>query len=152
MTIGRPTEWTEEKKSEQQAYICEQIANGRSLIDICKEDGRPGYSTVLAWRSKDADFQEQYARAREDQADWHADEIVSIADTEPDAAKARNRIDARKWKAGKLKPKTYGDRLNVEDVTPRVPDEQLAARALDLLRKAGVGLASGGNRETEGEA
>jgi len=91
-----------------------------------------------------------YARAREDQADWHADEIVAIADTETDAAKARNRIDARKWKAAKLKPKVYGDRVNVEDLTPRAPDEQVTARAIDLLRKAGVDISAGGDRASEG--
>ena len=35
-----------------------------------------------------------YARGREEQADFYADEIVAIADTEPYAAIARVRIDA----------------------------------------------------------
>ena len=35
-----------------------------------------------------------YAPARDEQADFYADEIVTIADTEPDAAIARVRIDA----------------------------------------------------------
>jgi hypothetical protein len=39
--------------------------------------------------------------------------IVEIADTEPDAATARTRIDARKWVASKLLPKVYGDQVNV---------------------------------------
>ena len=50
-------------------------------------------------------------RAREKQADFCAGEIVTIADTEPDAAIARVRIDARKWVASKLRPKRYGDKL-----------------------------------------
>ena len=50
-------------------------------------------------------------RAREKQADFYADEIITIADTEPDAAIARVRIDARKWTASKLRPKVYGDRV-----------------------------------------
>ncbi len=53
----------------------------------------------------------RYARAREEQADFYADEIITIADTEPDAAIARVRIDARKWTASKLRPKVYGDRV-----------------------------------------
>ena len=40
------------------------------------------------------DTNERGARAREEQADFYADEIVTIADTEPDAAIARVRIDA----------------------------------------------------------
>lgn len=42
------------------------------------------------------DIVARYARGREEQADFYADEIVTIADTEPDAAIARVRIDARK--------------------------------------------------------
>ncbi|MBU2052465.1 hypothetical protein KKH13_04650, partial [Patescibacteria group bacterium] len=54
-------------------------------------------------------FFKRYARARDEQADTLADEITYIADTEPDANKARVRVDARKWVAAKLKPKKYGD-------------------------------------------
>ncbi len=53
----------------------------------------------------------RYARARGEQADFYADEIITIADTEPDAAIARVRIDARKWAASKLRPKVYGDKV-----------------------------------------
>jgi len=72
-----------------------------------------------------------YARAREDQADTNADEILAIADEMPPEytdEKGRtyldqtfiqwqkNRIDARKWTASKLKPRKYGDRMAVEGV------------------------------------
>jgi hypothetical protein len=72
-----------------------------------------------------------YARAREDQADTNADEILAIADEMPPEytdEKGRttldqtyimwqkNRIDARKWTAAKLKPRKYGDRMAVEGV------------------------------------
>ena len=40
------------------------------------------------------DTYERSTHAREEQADFYADEIVTIADTEPDAAIARVRIDA----------------------------------------------------------
>ncbi len=70
-----------------------------------------------------------YVRAREDQADTLADEIVAIADdgsndtyekdgvvlTNQDVvARSRLRVDARKWVAAKLKPKKYGDKVDVE--------------------------------------
>ena len=72
-----------------------------------------------------------YARAREDQADTNADEILAIADEKPPEFKddkgrvyldqtfiqwQKNRIDARKWTASKLKPRKYGDRFAVEGV------------------------------------
>lgn len=57
-----------------------------------------------------------------------ADDIIEIADVEDDPNKARVRIDARKWYAGKLNAKHYGDKLNL-DATVKVTHEQ----ALDEL-------------------
>jgi hypothetical protein len=54
-------------------------------------------------------------RAREDQADTLADEILDIADDSSlDPSDRRVKIDARKWIASKLKPKTYGDKVQAE--------------------------------------
>ena len=134
--MARPVEWTPERKAEAQAYICQQIALGRSLVKICEEPDMPHYSTTMEWRSEDAAFAEKYARAREDQADYHAEEIVDIADTETDPNIARVRIDARKWKASKLKPKVYGERIAVDqDLTIRVSPEQRRARIEQLMSK-----------------
>jgi hypothetical protein len=90
--------------------ICERIAAGESLVRICKSEAMPSYSTVMKWLTLHADFAERYARAREDQADTLADEIIDIADSDPDPQRARVRVDARKWVASKLKPKKYGDK------------------------------------------
>jgi hypothetical protein len=65
------------------------------------------------WLALDAEFAAQYARAREEQADYYADEIIEIADTAEDANLARLRIDARKWKASKLRPKKYGEKIDL---------------------------------------
>lgn len=67
------------------------------------------------------DFAEHYARARDDQGDSLFDEITDIADEKPDGSmdvqafnsRQRLRIDARKWAASKLKPKKYGDRIDL---------------------------------------
>ena len=114
------------------ASICERIAKGESLRAICSSEGMPPISTVCLWLSQDAKFAEQYAHARETQADYYADEIVAIADEDPalitrgdgDAVEVsldgaaiqrqRLRIDARKWVASKLRPKRYGDKVDVE--------------------------------------
>jgi hypothetical protein len=42
-----------------------------------------------------------------------ADQIVDIADNETDAARARNRIDSRKWLVSKRNAKQYGDKLDI---------------------------------------
>jgi len=46
-------------------------------------------------------------------ADILADEALTIADTENDAAKARNQIQVRQWLASKLHAKRYGDRIDL---------------------------------------
>lgn len=95
----------------------------------------PDKATVFRWlESKDA-FRDQYARAREVQADTLFDEILDIADDgRNDWIEKRNadgevigwqengealrrsqlRIDARKWMAGKLLPKKYSEKQQVE--------------------------------------
>lgn len=149
MPGGRPVEWTPERKAAIQEYILEQLAIGRSLVSICKEPDTPSYVLVSTWRNEDEEFFKKYMRARDDQADYIADEISDIADNATDANLARLQIDARKWKAGKLKPKVYGDRINIDaDVNLTVSDEQVESRVAQLLRKAGASGSPGG----EGEA
>ena len=137
MPPGRPSTYTPELAD----LICEQIADGKSLRSICAAEGMPGKSTVFRWLAENEAFRDQYARAREAQADALADDILDIADekcttvradkhhgTKADdddgnvevvfdsAAVARNRlrVDARKWIAAKLKPKVYGDKVSAE--------------------------------------
>ena len=98
--------------------IIKKIPLGKSLTSIIDENNLCNRVTVYTWLNEnhnhfDKDFLNNYMRAREDQADFYADQIIDISDTEKDPAKARVRIDARKWKAGKLKPKVYGDRVDV---------------------------------------
>lgn len=54
-----------------------------------------------------------YARAKRARAELVAQDIVEIADTEEDAQRARNRIQARQWYASKILPKEYGDRMDI---------------------------------------
>lgn len=58
-------------------------------------------------------FAEQYARARETQADALFNDILDIVDQAEDPQIARLRMDARKWMAGKLRPKVYGDKVEL---------------------------------------
>src|SRR3990172_1260060 len=111
--VGRPTDYNDEIVSK----ICELLMMGQSLRSICRQDNMPGLSTICEWLSKRVEFAEQYARARETQADLMAEDIIEIADTAKDKNNAHAvqvRVDARKWIASKLKPKTYSDHLKVE--------------------------------------
>jgi hypothetical protein len=95
--------------------ICERIAVGESLRTICKADNMPAQSSVFKWLANEPGFAEQYARARETQADAIFDEILNIADdSDGDVQRDRLRVDSRKWMAGKLRPKKYGDKMDVE--------------------------------------
>ncbi|SPA44613.1 terminase small subunit protein [Cupriavidus taiwanensis] len=123
--MARPSEFSQEVAD----AICERIAEGESLRAICAGDDMPNKATVFRWLAADRAFSDQYARARECQADALADEIVYIADTpqmgQKSVSKAtgveitegdmiehrRLQVDARKWMAGKLAPKKYGDKI-----------------------------------------
>lgn len=137
--------------------ICQQLANGKSLNEILKNPEMPGYATITAWLRDDPLFQAKYAQAREDQADKLAAEIVEIADTAKDsdsAAAARVRVDARKWVASKLKPKVYGDKVDVTTAVDLkvVPDDRLEARFAELLGKVGIAGAGRGTQAPAVEA
>lgn len=135
---GRPSKFTQALADN----ICEQLGDGHSLRSICAKEGMPSMSMVMRWLADErlASFREQYARAREVQADRLVEDILEIADEEcttvradkhPRAeadedgnvevvfdatAVARNklRVDARKWVAAKLAPKKYGDKITQE--------------------------------------
>lgn len=128
MGAGRPTDYNQDLSDK----ICERIADGESLRTICSDDDMPNKATVFRWLAKFPAFSDQYARARDTQAEAIVDEILNIADDgtndwmvrrngdgenigwqENGEALRRSvlRIDARKWMAGKLKPKKYGDKV-----------------------------------------
>ena len=74
--------------------------------------------TIYKWLAESPEFSERYAHAREQQADFYADEIIEIADNCPpetgEVAKAKLKIDARKWKAARLAPKKYSEKTELD--------------------------------------
>lgn len=158
---GRPSTYTKETAD----LICERIANGESLRAICDDADMPDKATVFRWLKVETDFCDQYARAREAQADALFDEILHISNTPMVGEKTKTdkdgkveittgdmiehrrlQIEARKWMAGKLKPKKYGEKLdlNVSGSLETVSEEQLNARITQLLGKAGANGSAGG--------
>lgn len=129
MPSGRPTDYTEELG----LAICERIADGESLRSICLLEDMPAKSSVFKWLAIHDQFADHYARARDAQADALADEMLDIADDGSNdwmersekkgggweengeaIGRSRLRLDARKWIASKLKPKKYGDKLDLD--------------------------------------
>lgn len=124
--IGRPTKYTEKITNE----ICERISRGQGLAQALREmeahkdfgDETPSYDTVMMWlRDPEKEsFTRNYARAREEQADWDADHIRTIAQR-LELAENRDEADGPDkaarlyiWLAGKRKPKVYGDLQKLE--------------------------------------
>jgi hypothetical protein len=123
---GRPSSYTEKLG----LLICTRLADGESLRKICTDASMPSKTSVFRWLAaeKNEAFRNQYARARELQADSFVDDMIDIADDaandtiETEAgercnaewiSRSRVRIDTRKWIAARMAPKKYGDRLDL---------------------------------------
>ena len=161
--MARPSDYSDETAD----VICERIADGESLKDICADVDLPNRATVYRWLAAHKTFSDMYARAREEQADTLADEIVSISDdgardygqtedgrevvNHDHIARSRLRVDARKWVAAKLKPRKYGDKVELEHSgsLQTQTDEQVNARLAVLLGKAGIIGTAGGTEPQE---
>lgn len=144
---GRPSTYNEAVAEE----ICTQLVEGKSLAEICRQEGFPSYSTVVKWRNDIPSFSANYARAREDQADTDADRIGDIANQVAqglmDPQAARVAIDAYKWTAGKRKPKVYGDKLAIGGATDLPPVKTLDVSKLssDVLSQLMAAKAASGD-------
>lgn len=116
--MGRPSIYSEELVD----AICDRLREGESMRQICRDESMPDRRTVERWMAADAAFAAKCARAREDQGDLMDDRILSVADRtergelDPQAAKVV--ISALQWRAEKLKPKVYGNRVTQEHTGP----------------------------------
>lgn len=95
------------------------IAEGKSLRAACRELGLDPPSTHT-WLDNDEDRRQQYARAREQRAEFHAEQGLAIGlaaatgreieidgeMTSVDVAGARVALDAIKWSTARMSPKT----------------------------------------------
>lgn len=123
--------------------ICERIALGETLSNVCREDRMPDKRTVWKWRKVHPKFAQDYSRARVDQMHAWADQIIHLADDaegdfkvsilldspeleriERDATitfkfnrkhvnRAALSIDVRKWLMARYAPEDFGDRSAV---------------------------------------
>lgn len=126
--IGRPTIYTQELAD----AICEQLSEGKSLRTVCKAENMPSARSVFYWLRTYPEFLQQYTRAKEEAADALVDEMIEIADDGSNdymlivkgdqeynvedrevTNRSKLRVETRKWIASKLKPKKYGDKLDL---------------------------------------
>lgn len=121
--------------------ICARIADGESLNKICKDEHIVSRQAFFNYIKDHEEAIDKYKRAREFQADYYADKILEVSEnqelgevveiSEHGTKKTisdmishrRLKIDTYKWLAGKLKPKVYSDKFQLEhsgEVTNKV--------------------------------
>lgn len=123
------------------SQILHRMENGEAVTAICRDQSLPEYSVFASWVNSSPERFHRYARARQIQADYYADETVEIADNETNMIRARNRMDARRWFASKVAPKKYGDRIQNEinahiSQTVKVDLRNLDAESRRKLKRA----------------
>lgn len=130
--MGRPSDYLPEVADD----VCALIADGESLRTVCKRPGMPNTTKVMRWLREYPDFREQYAKAMESRADAVFEELFDIADDvteEPSAvAKARLRIDTRKWALARMSPKKYGDKVT-QDIDLKSSDGSMTPTKIVLV-------------------
>lgn len=164
--MARPTSFNEAIAEN----LCLLIADGQSLRAICEDEVYPNRSTVFRWLADpaNAEFRDQYTRAREASAHADADDIAhyarQAADGKIEPAAATAAINGLKWSAGKRMPKVYGDKValvgggkgdapirhsHAFDLT-KATDEELDVLEGFIGRAANSGGDQSGEGETEG--
>lgn len=138
--IGRPTTYTQELAD----AICVMLSDGKSLRTVCIQKGMPDKSTVFVWLRTHKEFQDQYARAKEEGADAMFEDLNDIADETHQIIKSgaekksgafaqaqRLRIDTRKWYLSKVKPKKYGDKLDLTTDGEKLPTPIYSGKSIN---------------------
>ena len=136
--MGRPVKWPQDHPVWMQ--IVSRVTAGKSLSTVLRDKDMPDWAGFYRMLEQDDKLRQAYEKAVQDRADRMADEILELSDEQmPEGLEGamasawvqqkRMQVDARKWIASKLKPRTYGDRI---DMTVR--DERISV--LDALEAA----------------
>lgn len=123
--MGRPTDYSPELA----AKLCKQLALGNSLRAVCRADDMPDISTIYDWFIKYPDFTKQYEKACQDRVEAQHEDLNEISDEALQYAKTNEinvqavmtayklKADNMKWSMARMKPKKYGDKLDLDHTT-----------------------------------
>ena len=154
--------YSEQEKTQLFDSICDLIVDGMSLRSALKTVNKIGASDFFRWMREDETNAKsnQYARATEERAELMFEEILDIADeakndystvdlgdgvtveklNSENIQRSKLRVDARKWHLSKVKPKKYGDKLDItskdeaiQQQVPMTPEQD--KNYLDSLEK-----------------
>tara|TARA_Y100000401_G_scaffold11272_1_gene7722 strand:+ start:735 stop:1157 length:423 start_codon:yes stop_codon:yes gene_type:complete len=104
--------------------IVDEMAEGTSLLRICKASDMPAYRTVTKAVARDTNLWDLYAKGRRMQAEYLADHIQEIAMSplpegmdprflNAEVQRRRLEVDSLKWTLARIQP--YGLRDKRED-------------------------------------
>ena len=83
--------------------ICERLAAGETLSQICEDGSMPSYAVLRRWEDQEPGFLVMTLRARQSGNDHLAEECLRIADDPKlNSAEKRVRIDTRMKSSGEL--------------------------------------------------
>lgn len=128
---GRPSKYSQAVVES----ICEQLATGVPMAQICRQDGMPAYRTVKDWMDEDSErgllVSAAIARAREEGFDAIAADCLGIADdgtrdyeqredgtlvvNHDHIQRSKLRIETRLKLLAKWDPKRYGEKMQLAD-------------------------------------
>jgi hypothetical protein len=106
------------------AKIVDRLAQGETLVSICKEDAMPSYRSITRAVVADDDLWEMYRQGRILQAEYYTDQMVDLAVAplpsfddnrlaNAEVQRRRLEIDTLKWTLTRNQP--YGVRDKKED-------------------------------------
>ena len=135
-------------------YICEQIADGNSLRKVIREHqaakNLPGITTIFKWRTSTkalrSSTRAHVMRGRNLSARKSTtSQTRRRTKTLPACRRPKLRIETRKWLMGKVKPKKYGDRVQVDNTHSfeQESTDDLLARATKYAAKLGISMQNG---------
>lgn len=134
--VGRPTKYTQVLADE----ICERISLGASMRSVCRDDAMPEMQTIWRWLREKKVFSERYASATAERTESQQEDLIEMGDEAIEKAqvvdsKASNAVvsayklkaDNLKWSMSKMKPKKYGDKLDLTSDGKALPTPLLTA-------------------------
>lgn len=155
--------------------IINELSAGRTLTSICRDEGMPNRTTFLDWCRKYPWLKDQYDEARIELCQFWADQIVDISDDNlmdwkkdpktgrdvpnwDNVARARLRIETRKWLMERVVPHLYGNKvfaeltgkngaelqpiinISIQDEQAKLPSKESEPVTIDVTPQAGLSL------------
>ena len=113
--MARPSEYNFDLCIE----ICDEIANGRNVIETLNSDDRfPDWTTFRRWKNNNEELRTLYVNSQQDKAIALESEIddlrAMLLAKEIDYPTYNALVNTLKWKMAKMYAKLFGDKIQTE--------------------------------------